>query len=169
MHASRRIFLSRALLGSTALVAVSACTNLTPAQIAQQALTDTQLLASGVAKIIPQLSTIPGITAAVQASATSIINKIDSAAGTLSATITNETAQPIEAQIEGYFDSLVTIMDTFGTLLPADINSILVAAEVLLPFILQTVGLPAPASAIYSSAKATSMTVAQARVILAGK
>jgi hypothetical protein len=167
MFIKRRMLLRRALMASTALVAVTACANMTVTRIAQQALTDTQLLASGVAKIIPQLGSIPGITAAVESSATSIINNIDSAAATLSSTITTVQAQPSESKIEGYFDSLVTILGTFGTLIPAPIGTILTAAEVLLPFILQTVGLPVAASTRYGAA-AAKMTVAEARVILAG-
>jgi hypothetical protein len=132
-------------------------------QIAQQTLSDVQLFASGVSKLLPIVSTLTGIQPAEVVSITTLINQIDTAAAGISSTITTTAAQPIIAQIGGYFNELLVLLPVLGVVLPPPIPEIIAAAKVLLPYIETAVGM-----LVAVSATPGAMSVEQARTVLAG-
>ena len=146
--------------GACAALALAACSTAQAQKIEAQAVADLGLVATGLETFSPLLAAIPGAPAGAITDAEAIIAEISAAAATVTSTTTEVAAQPIVSQIEGYFNSLLSIVS--GISLPASAAKYLTAAKTLLPLIEAAVGL-----AIAVGVPSTGMPPAEARAILA--
>jgi len=154
----------RRLLAATAIVpaavVLSACKGLTASQVAQQAVSDVKLIASGLAGALPSLGTAANIPAATVALIGQTIANIQTVADGVAAAASNIDAQPLVQQLEQLLNGAVGALA--GLALPAPFGPALTAAVVLLPVIEALVGI-----VIGPKAAAMAMPVDTAREILA--
>jgi|SRR5579883_768902 len=160
--------LRRHLLVSTALVpvvlAMEGCNGATPQQVAQQAVADVKLIASGLAGALPSLGAAVGISPATVATVGGIVSRIQSVADGVGQAASNLDAQPLIRQLEQLLNAAVAALA--GLALPPPFGPALTAATVLLPVIESLVGLALPATA--AAVMPSQAQINDARLVLAG-
>lgn len=157
MQISRRV-----LLGASALLplGLAACVGQDAATIGQQVVTDVRLIANGLAAELPAISTLTGVDAATLADINAKVAEALAAAQQVVAGMAQSAAQPLVQQIGS---DVAAVLAALGgvTSIPTNVQQIIAAVEALLPVVMAAVGL-------FAARKATRMTPAQARVVLAG-
>lgn len=150
--------LRRAILAAP--LAVAACNGAPPSQAIATVAQDVQIIASGLSKTLVQLSalSLPGLTPAILDICQTALTGLQGVAGTLVGVSAISDAQPLIVRVEGYVNAFVGALSILP--LPPPIQTALIAATVLLPFIEASVNLIVPAKA------APAMTADQARAVL---
>lgn len=162
MTLSRRAALQRGLMLACAPIALAGCATLTgrtAATIAAQVVSDAQTIATGLSGVLPALTALRTIPAATASSVSTLLSEAIGVAKSISSGMTASAAQPLVKQIEGDVNAAVQALAVLP--LPPSIESVLLAAQVLLPVVESAVGLAVPAGAVKGG-----MTPAQARAVL---
>lgn len=156
----------RTMLIGAAAVPLAACSSAQPDPNLTQAVADVNALSAGLSGMLAGLSAsgVSGLTPDVLATVNGAIANLKTAAAAIAKTATAVAAQPVVQQVEGYVNTVVSVLGALP--LPPPISTILEAASVLLPIIETTVGLLAPTAGMRM--KAAAMTPDQARLILLG-
>ena len=160
MLISRRQLLGGAATGAIALALAGCATGQNAGATLQQAISDAELIANGLAAALPQLGKV--FTAGVLAKASAAIADIKTAAAAVAAAVSASAAQPAVAQLAAAVNGLVAALA--GLPLPAPISTALAAAAVLLPIIESTVGMAITAVTAHAL---PAMTPGEARKVLA--
>ena len=156
---NRRAFLSTTGLAAAG-VALAACSQLkgaSPQQIATVVVTDAQLVANGLASVLPAVS---GIPANIEQTLSTAAKDAAQAAGDLTTTMTQNVAQPLVQRISG--DVSLFAKDLAGFVNNPTVKSILTDIQVLMPIIVTAVGLFLPAGA--KAASPLEVEAARARL-----
>ena len=145
----------RHLLTTIPLLAVAACANQTPAQIAATAVTDAQLIATGLQNFAAASGTAPATAAKIAPYVADALKL----AGTLSASMAATQAQPIVQQIAA---DVTDVAQASAGLVPAGSPAAQILADVqfVMPLLQIAVGLAAPAGAAAGSADAARARLA---------
>ena len=159
----------RHLLRSSALVPVAvalplgAC-QLTFSQVVATLAADAQLIASGLAGALKQLSTLGlgWFTPAAQAAASNALTGIQQVAASLGQASGQAAAQPLVQQLQTYLAAFLVALPV--NLLPQPAGLIISAAIILLPTLFTAVNLAAPPPV---AAPVVTLTTDQARTVLA--
>lgn len=164
----RRIF----LLGASG-AGLAACGGTTVDASVVQVATDVQNIALSLQDAVNELKTmtVPGLTTQDMTNIASDLGYIQSLASQISAAATTTAQQPLVAKIAGYINSVLSVLIPILAAIPAaqGVAAGLAAVQVVLPVIFSLVGLVFPSTASAPrAALAPAMTIAQARVILAG-
>lgn len=131
------------LLATTAMSACAGTGGQTPAQIAQTAITDAQLIANALSNVLPNLQ---GVSPAIASQVTMYAQQAVAAAQSLVATMTQAAAQPIIQQIQTDVTAVAATVQPY--LKPGSTAAtILSDAQVLMPLLLLAVGLTMQAAA----------------------
>lgn len=157
----------RTLLAAMAISPLAACSSTTPPDPnLSQAVQDVNALSAGLSGMLAGLSAsgAAGLTPDVLATVNGAIANLKTAAAAIAKTATAVAAQPVVQQVEGYVNTVVSVLGALP--LPPPISTVLEAASVLLPIIEAAVGLLTPAAKM--KAAPASMTPDQARLILLG-
>jgi hypothetical protein len=157
---NRRRFLTGTAIG-TAGLALAACANLkglTAQGIAQQVVADAELVANGLAAVVPNLA---GVPAALVTVIENVAKDAVQAANDLSATMTATAAQPLVQRIEA--DVQVVVKDVAGFVSNVKVSQIISDIETLLPLVMTAVGLVVPA-ALAKASSPEDIAAARARL-----
>ena len=135
---NRRNFLVIAAAG-VPLAACSAAQIAKVETVSGQVVNDVNIIANGVAAVLPGLSAIGAVGAGVSNAVGSLVNDAKQAASAVTTAITTVAAQPFVAQVGSDITATVTALK--GIALPTSISGVLQAAQSLLPVVQTAVGL----------------------------
>lgn len=154
----------RSVLATIPAIAVAlagcASTNST-ATISNEAVTDLNLIATALEPLGDTVATMAGATPAIVAQVNTDVAQLAAAAQAVAPGISTAVAQPSVMTVASALQAIVNALQGFA--LPANVQSVLTAAEALLPLVQMAVGIAIAVAA----PKAGAMTPAQARVVLA--
>jgi hypothetical protein len=151
----------RALLASSvAVLGLAGCATTTTSTVAATVVSDAGLIADGLLSLLTSVGSIVGITPATVAAIGNYVAQAKAAAATIVPTITAALAAPSVQTIGSAVSSIMSALGSFS--LPASIQTLLTAAQTLLPVLETAVGI-----AVAVAATPGGMTADQARAILA--
>ena len=155
---NRRSFLT-AVCGSAALAGCAGLKGVSTQQVAGVVLNDTQIIANGLASVVPALPNIPQ-----NISITLTITAQDAAktASDLSVNMTQVQAAPLVSKIDSYVQVFVKDLATIPT--NKVVQGIMADVQILMPLVLTAVGLVLP---VATSKAASPSQIAAARARLA--
>ncbi len=156
--------LRRSFLMTTALVPVAGCATISQTlnKNLAQIISDVSLIANGIGSILPQLSSLVGLSDAARSTIQDAIAGIKLVADQVKGIASTADGQPLIQRLETYLNAIVSALAMLP--LPPQISVILQAATVLLPIIETLVGLLIKPSA---SRFGSSMSPDAARLVLA--
>lgn len=160
MHTRRRTIMT----AGVGLLALAGCANIKTASdvVSQQTFNDVKLLADAFTPIATQVATLAGAGPAVSAKIVELVGQIEAAAATIQPGLAIAVAQPAVSTIGSVINQIgATLSQVPG--LPATIQTILTAAQSLLPLIEAAVGI---AVALGASQRLGTMSPSEARVVL---
>lgn len=153
----------RTLLAVTAFVPAAALVGCAGGATVSTVVADINLVLNGLKSVLPGLTSL--IPAATMAQLQTWLADAQAAASAVASGTTGTTAgQQFLSAVESILGVLASL-----PLIPPPFNAIVGAAAVLLPIIVSALGLATPPSAVKLMAKVPSMTVAEARAILAAQ
>lgn len=135
------------------------------ATISADVVEDIQLIGSGLGGALSDFEALTGVEPAVVAEIQNYIGTIEKSAESIATTIETNIAQPIATQIAADFASLQSALA--GVTLPAALQSVLNAVQVLLPYIEAGVGILTAGTV--DAAQAVGLSANEARLILKAK
>lgn len=144
----------RRLLFASALTPLAACAGVSVSKVAS----DVDLIAQAVAAVLPTIQQLVGLKTALSDKIAAIVADIQATASAISSA-TSTDAVTLVSNLGSGIKSIVASLG--GVSLPAWVNTVLLAAEALLPAIESAVGITPKTAAVF-----VAMTPAQARVIL---
>lgn len=152
----------RSLFAVVPFAALTACNGMPPSQNIAVVAQDVQIIATGLSKTLTQLSALnlPGLTPAVLDIAQTALAGLQTVAKALAGVSTATDAQPLVVRVEGYVNAFVGAVSMLPVL-PPEIRTALIAAQLLLPIIETAVNLAVP-----PKTAAPTMTLDQARAAL---
>lgn len=160
----RREFLT--MTASVPLIGILAsCAGKSPSSTLAQVITDVGTIAAGLAGVLPSLAKVTGISQETINNINVWIADLQKAGTAIVSATTVAAAQPIVQQVETDVNAIVAALS--GLPLPSAIETVVLAASILLPVIETAVGLALPPSAPTARMAASStMSVDQARLVL---
>lgn len=135
------------------------------ATISADVVEDIQLISSGLGGALSDFESLTGVEPAIVAEIQNYIGTIEKSAESIATTIETNIAQPIATQIAADFASLQSALA--GVTLPAALQSVLNAVQVLLPYIEAGVGILTAGTV--DAAQAVGLSANEARLILKAK
>lgn len=134
------------------------------ATIAEDVVTDIQLIGSGLSGALAGFESATGLDADLINKIQTYIANIKTATATITTTVETNIAKPVVSQIMADFSALKSVLS--GVTLPAVITDIMNAVTVVLPYIEAGVGMLTAATV--GDAEKAGITVDEARLILKG-
>jgi hypothetical protein len=142
-------------------LALAACNGASPSSTIATIAQDVQIIGAGLSKALTRVQAlnVKGLSPELLAICQTALANIQTAAVTLSAVSLPADAQPLVVKVEGSVNAIVGTLSALP--LPAEIQTALVAATILLPVIEAAVNLAVPSVS-------QPMTADQARATLKG-
>lgn len=154
--------LRRNMLIAVPVLTVAGC-QVPASQTISNVVSDVQIIGDGLQGVFAQLGqlSLPALTPSIMSTVGNAITNLQKVAAALGAVNTTAAAQPLVKKIETYVNAVVSALAMLP--LPPPISTAIQAAAILLPIIETAVGLAIP-----QTPKASSMSPAQARMVLLG-
>lgn len=139
MNPTRRNLIRSATMIPIGLVLADCAALSSIPNVTAQVVSDINVIADGVAAILPGLSAVGSVGAAIASAVGALVSDAKGAASAVSTAITTVAAQPFVSTVAADITAAITAVKSIT--LPSGITNILSAAQSLLPFVQQAVGL----------------------------